>query len=142
MTPTHAATTTDSDSAKAISAVIVLAAVVSATLLAAPGVVGALIAGYRFTPAQAGYTIAIEQACMALAALPAIWWVRRFDRAKVVRACLCAIVIANLLCTATRDFGLIAILRALTGLAGGSVMATCLAVVGASRQRERNFALW
>jgi len=43
---------------RAMTAVVTLAAVVSVTLLAAPGVVGALISGLRFNPKQAGYTIA------------------------------------------------------------------------------------
>jgi DHA1 family inner membrane transport protein len=131
-----------SDSSRAIMAVVALAAVVSVTLLAAPGVVGALISGLRFNPKQAGYTIAIEQACMSLAAIPALWWMPRFDRVYVGRLCLCAAVVTNLLCVGAHDFTAIAVLRGLTGIAEGSVMAMCLAVVATSRQRERNFALW
>jgi len=130
------------DSFRAILAVVVLAAIVSVTLLGAPGFVGALISGLRFNPAQAGYTIAIEQASMSLAAIPALWWMPRFDRVSVGRLCLCAAVITNLLCVGAHDFTRIAVLRGLTGVAEGSIMAMCLAVVGTSRQRERNFALW
>src|SRR5882762_5315073 len=127
---------------RAMTAVVTLAAVVSVTLLAAPGVVGALISGLGFNAKQAGYTIAIEQACMSLAALPALWWMSRVDRGSVVRLCLCGAIVTNLLCVGTHDFNRIAVLRGLTGIAEGSVMAVCLAVVGTSRQRERNFALW
>ncbi len=116
-------------SSRAMTAVVTLAAVVSVTLLAAPGVVGALISGLRFTPKQAGYTIAIEQACMSLAAIPALWWMPRFDRVFIGRLCLCAAVVTNLLCVGTHDFTAIAVLRGLTGIAEGSVMAICLAVV-------------
>ena len=130
------------DSWRAILAVVVLAAIVSVTLLAAPGVVGALISGLRFNPRQAGYTIAIEQACMSLAAIPALWWMPRFDRVLVGRVSLSAAVVTNLLCLVLHDFPRIAILRGLTGIAEGSLMAMCLAVVGTSRRRERNFALW
>ena len=130
------------DSFRAILAVVLLAAIVAVTLLGAPAFVGALISGLRFNPKQAGYTIAIEQACMSLAAIPALWWMSRFDRAAVGRLCLCAAVVTNLLCIGTHDFTRIAVLRGLTGIAEGSVMAMCLAVVGTSRQRERNFALW
>ena len=129
-------------SSRAMTAVVALAAIVSVTLLAAPGVVGTLISGLRFNPKQAGYTIAIEQACMSLAAIPALWWMPRFDRAFVGRLCLCAAVATNLLCVGTHDFTAIAVFRGLTGIAEGSVMAMCLAVVATSRQRERNFALW
>jgi MFS transporter, DHA1 family, inner membrane transport protein len=130
------------DSFRAILAVVVLAAIVSVTLLAAPAFVGALISGLEFNAKQAGYTIAIEQACMSLAALPALWWMSRFDRGSVARLCLCGAIVTNLLCVGTHEFSRIAVLRGLTGIAEGSVMAVCLAVVGTSRQRERNFALW
>jgi MFS transporter, DHA1 family, inner membrane transport protein len=130
------------DDSKQIVAVVAIAAVVSATLLAAPGVVGALISDLGFTPSQAGYTIAVEQACMSIAALPALWWMTRFDWGVVVRVCLCAAVVGNLLCAGAHGFYWLAALRGTTGLAAGSAMAGCLAIVGSSRRRERNFALW
>jgi predicted MFS family arabinose efflux permease len=126
----------------AIPAVVAIAAVISATLLAAPGVVGALISGLGLAPSEAGYTIAVEQACMSLAALPAVWWMSRYDWGAVVRSCLCAMVVGNLLCAGVHDYRWLLVLRGLTGVAGGSAMAVCLAVVGMSQHRERNFALW
>jgi DHA1 family inner membrane transport protein len=132
----------DSDDPNVIAAVVAIAAIISATLLAAPGVVGALISGPGFEPSQAGYTISIEQACMSLAALPALWWMEVYDWGAIVRRCLVAMVIGNLLCATVHSFPTLALLRGLIGLAGGSVMAVCLAVVGTSQQRERNFAFW
>jgi predicted MFS family arabinose efflux permease len=126
----------------AMPAVVVLAALMAATLMAAPGVVGALIGSWGYSPSHAGYAIGIEQFLMSIAAIPAIWWTQRSDRTGIVRWCLAATAATNLLCVVYHGFGILLVLRAVTGLAGGSVMAACLSVVGASGKPERNFAFW
>ena len=125
-----------------MSAVVVLAALMAATLMAAPGVIGAMIGSWGYTPSHAGYAIGIEQFLMSIAAIPATWWTGRRNRIAIVRCCLAATIVANLLCLVYHDFGGFLVLRAVAGVAGGSVMAACLSVVGASRKRERNFAFW
>jgi len=78
---------------------------------------------------------------MSLAAIPALWWMQgstEFSSGAYVSAPRSS----QYSLVSTHDFTAIAVLRGLTGIAEGSVMAICLAVVAASRQRERNFALW
>jgi hypothetical protein len=130
------------DDTKAIIAVVATAAVIAATLMAAPGIVGALISGLGLTSRDAGLAIGIEQACMALAALPALWWMRVFNWGATVRWCLVAVAIGDLASASVHHPAALIALRGLSGLAEGSVMAVCLAVVGRSTQQERNFALW
>ncbi|HEV7611214.1 MAG TPA: MFS transporter [Steroidobacteraceae bacterium] len=127
---------------KSIVAVVVLAALMAATLMAAPGIVDALVGTWGYSHAQAGYAIGIEQFCMSIAAIPAVWWTQCAARTPIVRWCLVAVVAGNLLCIAYHDVAALLVLRMMTGLAAGSVMAACLAVIGSSGNPERNFALW
>ena len=127
---------------KAIVAVVVLAALMAATLMSAPGVVDALVESWGYSHAQAGYAIGIEQFCMSIAAIPAVWWTQRPARTPVVRWCLIAMAAGNLLCIAYHGVAVFLVLRMVTGVAAGSVMAACLAVIGTSGNPERNFALW
>jgi predicted MFS family arabinose efflux permease len=127
---------------KAIVAVVLLAALMAATLMTAPGVVDALVGAWGYSHTQAGYAIGIEQFCMSTAAIPAVWWTQCAARTPIVRGCLLAMVAGNLLCIAYHDVAVLLVLRMVTGVAAGSVMAACLAVIGASGNPERNFAWW
>jgi predicted MFS family arabinose efflux permease len=132
----------DTSETKAVVAVVVLAALMAATLMTAPGVVDALVGSWGYSRAQAGYAIGIEQLCMSIAAIPALWWTQCAARSRIVHWCLIAMAAANLLCIAYHDVAVFLVLRMVTGVTGGSVMAACLAVIGASGKPERNFALW
>jgi predicted MFS family arabinose efflux permease len=122
--------------------VVCMTATVAAILMIAPVVVGALITRHGFTPVQAGVTISVELGAMSLAAWPALWWLPRWSWPKLLTVMLPVMIAGNLACAFVSDFGVLAALRGLTGLAGGSVMVVCLAVVGMTRQMERNFGWW
>jgi predicted MFS family arabinose efflux permease len=127
---------------RAIVAVVVLAALMAATLMTAPGIVEALVESWGYSHARAGYAIGIEQFCMSIAAIPAVWWTQCAARTSIVRGSLIAMAAGNLLCIAYHGVAALLVLRMVTGVAAGSVMAACLAVIGASGNPERNFALW
>jgi len=125
-----------------IASVVLLAAAVSAMLLIAPVVVGALITQLGFTPSQGGLTIAVELAAMSAAALPALWWLPRWPWARVIVVALVVMIAGNIACRYAASFAMLAALRSITGLAGGSVMCICLAVIGKSSKPERNYGWW
>jgi len=125
-----------------LGAVMGLAAVVPVMALIAPLVVGALINGYGFSVRQAAFTLSAELGAMSLATLPALWWLPRYNWRTVVRVSLVVMVLANLLSMGAKSFALLASLRLVSGLAGGSIMLVTLAVIGMTRQQERNFGLW
>jgi predicted MFS family arabinose efflux permease len=122
--------------------VVFMTAIVAAILMIAPVVVGALITRYGFTPSQAGLTISVELGAMSIAAWPALWWLPRWSWPKALAVMLAVMVAGNVACVFVSSFGALAALRCLTGLAGGSVMVVCLAVVGLTQQTERNFGWW
>jgi DHA1 family inner membrane transport protein len=130
------------DRPRVIASVVLLAAAVSAILLIAPAVVGALITQYGFTPSQGGLMIAVELAGMSVAALPALWWMPRWPWARVIFIALLVMVAGNIACIYATSFTAFATLRGLTGLAGGSVMCICMAVMGKTTKTERNYGWW
>ena len=125
-----------------IAAAVLLTAVVAAILLIAPVVVGALITRYGFTPSQAGYLISVELGAMSLAALQALWWLPRWSWSRLLIGALLVMIVGNVGCAYLSTFTALAGLRFVTGLAGGSVMVICLAVIGMTSQTERNFGWW
>ncbi|MFO1402311.1 MAG: MFS transporter [Steroidobacteraceae bacterium] len=136
------ATASGADRPATVFADVYITAIIAAILMIAPVVVGALITRYGFTPAQAGVTISVELGAMSLASWPALWWLPRWSWRKVLRVLLSVMIAGNLVCAFVGGFATLAALRALTGLAGGSVMVVCIAVIGMTRQTERNFGWW
>jgi MFS transporter, DHA1 family, inner membrane transport protein len=130
------------DRPEAVASVVALAAVISAMLLIAPVVVGALITRYGFTPQQAGLTISVELGAMSLAALPSLIWLPSAPWRWIIVAALLTMIAGNLLCAFVGSFAALAALRTLTGFAGGSIMVICLRLIATSRETERNFGWW
>lgn len=125
-----------------VIAFVLIAAVVSTALLVAPALVGAMIGELGLTPAEAGYVIAAELGGMALATLPALAWMGRSDWRRAVRIALVVAAAASAASAFAHDFQSLLWLRGLAGLAQGSAMVVCMATVGRTRDRERNFGLW
>ena len=138
---THAPVSS-ADRSAVIASAVLLTAAVAAILLIAPIVVGALITRYAFTPSQAGLTISVELGAMSLAALPALWWLPRWSWSRLLAGALLVMIAGNVACAFATTFATLAGLRFITGLAGGSVMVVCLAVIGMTSQTERNFGWW
>lgn len=133
---------TAADKPGTVASVVALAAVISAMLLIAPVVVGALITRYGFTPQQAGMTISVELGAMSLAALPSLIWLPSAPWRGIIVAALLTMIAGNLLCAFVGSFAALAALRTLTGFAGGSIMVICLRLIATSRETERNFGWW
>lgn len=133
---------TEADRAATLFGVVLTTASVAAILVVAPVVVGALITRYAFTPSQAGFTISVELGAMSLAGWPALWWLPRWPWPRLLAAALLVMIAGNVACAFATTFPAIAALRGVTGLAGGSAMVICLAVIGMTRQTERNYGWW
>lgn len=125
-----------------IAAVVLLAALMAITLMAAPGLVAALMSSWGLSAEQGGKLIGVEQLAMSIAAVPAAFWTVRPSRLPLIRISLAIDALANLLCVWIHGFSPLLGLRIVAGLAGGSVMAACLSTVATSRRPVRNFALW
>jgi hypothetical protein len=78
------AAATGADRPATVFADVYITAIISAILMIAPVVVGALITRYGFTPAQAGVTISVELGAMSLASWPALWWLPRWSWQKTL----------------------------------------------------------
>ncbi|HVW70588.1 MAG TPA: MFS transporter [Steroidobacteraceae bacterium] len=132
----------DIDRPSVMAAVVPIAAVISAFLLVAPAVVGALVNTIGLPPARAGYLLSIELAAMGVVVPPAFWWMARWDWRRVTVACLVLVAIGNAASACAHSFLALAILRSLTGIGAGSVILVCSATVAMTRERERNYGFY
>jgi predicted MFS family arabinose efflux permease len=123
-------------------AVVLIAAVISAFLLVAPAVVGALVNTIGLTPSRAGYLLSIELAAMGVVVPPAFWWMARWNWRRVTVGCLLLVAVGNGASAFARSFVALAMLRSLTGIGAGSVILVCSATVAMTRERERNYGFY
>ena len=132
---------TQFDDPKLIWAIIIVTAVAVLVFLTGTLLVGQMVVEHGFASDQAGYVISAELAGMAVAALPAQYWLYRVDSlAKAVRVALVAAALGNGLSIAVTlgqaDFNTLLILRFLIGLPCGSLMVICIKTIAQLRDRE------
>jgi predicted MFS family arabinose efflux permease len=122
--------------------VVAFAAITATALLAAPAIAAQLAEQWRLSPAAIGLYFTVEQGGMCLATLPAIWWLTRVSwrRAAVVAATV--FVVANLASTQAGSLVWLLPLRAVSALAGGSLMVLSMTIAARAPASERLFGLW
>ncbi len=125
-----------------VFALVWLGSVAACVLLLAPAFVGAFIVELSMTAQQAGYIISVDMAGMGLATIPALFWLHRLNWRRVVVTALIANAFCHFLSAGANSFELLVTLRFAAGLFAGTAMAVCLASLGLTEQRERNFGLW
>lgn len=135
-------TPASADSRYCLLSVVTIAAVVPAVLLMAPAIVGALINGLGLSPQHAGYLVSIELGGMALATLPALLWLPRWDWRVAMRGALLLAAAADLLSCLADSFPLLAAARFLAAIGQGSAMILCMTVIGLSSRPDANYGWW
>lgn len=111
-------------------------------LLTAPALVGAFITELELTPRQAGYVISADMAGMGLASVPAMFWLTRINWRKVALVSLWLNALCHFLSAGADSFAPLLWARLFAGLFAGTSMCVCLASVGLTEHKERNFAFW
>ena len=111
-------------------------------LLTAPALVGAFIAELELTPRQAGYVISADMAGMGLASVPAMFWLTRINWRKVALVSLWLNALCHFLSAGADSFAQLLWARLFAGLFAGTSMCVCLASIGLTEHKERNFAFW
>lgn len=138
-------TTTRSDDPKLVMAIIVIPAVAVVIFLTGALLVGQMVVEHGFSSSQAGYVISIELVGMALATLPAYYWLYRVDTSKAVRVSLLAVAVLNGLTVGVTldqaDAQALMVLRFLTGIPCGSLMVICLKTIAQLNHVDRGYSL-
>ena len=132
----------DPDSFAATAANVVLAAAVPIVLFVAPLLVGEMIRELKLSVASAGYIVSIELGAMCLATIDTLWGLGRLAMPKAVVLALSLVIAGDAVSIWAASFAQLALVRALTGLGSGSIMALCLKGIGMTRNKDRNFGYW
>lgn len=109
-------------------------------LIALPIWVGAFVVRYGFDPQQAGGLATLFLACMVAAS---VWLAPRFDRLDKLKAATFGFGISAAGCAlaaVSSDFGVLAVLHALCGLATGAALSATHGTIASSAQPQRLFA--
>lgn len=129
-------------SALHLVAVVLFAAIAPCVLMTAPVVASQYAAELGIGPARIGQLFSVELAAMSLATLPSYYWLSRWSWRRVAFAASGVFVLANLLSAYSLEFHALLWLRALSALAGGTLMVICIASASASTQQDRVYGLW
>ncbi len=115
-------------------------AVVNPALIYAPVLVGGTVSTLGFTTAAAVGVISAELLSTALASIPALWWVTRISWRKVAVIATLAVVLGNFASVLCDSVETLLLVRTITGLFEGTLLALYLAVIAKTPQPERIFS--
>ena len=125
-----------------IVTLVILGVLNVAILFISPVKIGAMVELLGFSESHAAYIISIELAGICLATLPALYWSSRVNWRIALLVALMLMIFGNILSAISSSYEMLLTLRFLTGLAAGSSMAICLAILGLTRDPDRNFGFW
>lgn len=123
-------------------AIVLFAAIVPCVLMTAPAVATQYAIQLGIGPARIGQLFSAELAAMSLATLPAYYWQSRWDWRQVARGAALLFILANLASAWSDGYGTLMAWRALSALAGGTLMVVCIASAAGSQQADRVYGLW
>ena len=106
-----------------------------------PMIVGAISDGLALSSKQIGLIASADMFGMFLAALLALYWVRRRDWRTMALLFSTLLLVSHLVSSQLTEFWQLLPARLLAGFCGGSLMAIGSTLVGDTRQPERNVAL-
>lgn len=112
-----------------------------AAIILMPMIVGGLIDSYGFSEQQAGNIAALEGMGLVIASILAAAWIRRVAWGKALVVAFLAYALLNVLSASITAYLPLLLLRCLTGLAGGSVLAVTVAALGDQAEPDRAFGL-
>lgn len=112
-----------------------------AAIILMPMIVGGLIDSYQFSEQQAGNIAALEGLGLMFASILAAAWIRGVSWVKALVIAFLAYAVLNILSANVDGYMALLVLRCLTGLAGGSVLAVTVAALGDQHEPDRAFGL-
>ena len=124
-------------------ALVVFAAITPLLLLVAPAVAAQLGQQLGLSASQIGTYFFVELGAFSCATLPSLWWLGRIDARRVAVIALLVFGIGNVLTAVLMPgFAGLLVLRAITGLGGGTLMVLCMTSAATSDNRDRVYGLW
>ena len=129
----------DVNSTRTVGSIIYLAVVGVCVFIVQPGFVQGLVESLGLTPEQAGYIASAEMWGLAATTIALNFFASRFDWQKLTFWFLLVAVIGNLASIGQQDPVVLGVIRTITGLGLGGMISLPFAMMGLTRNPDRNF---
>lgn len=130
------------DDFRQVIASILMAKAAVATFSIAPFLIGGYIDRLGLSPALASQVLSAEIIALAISNAVGYWWLRRVDHRSLAQRILVLLIVLNISCIFTTDFGMLVAQRAAVGALQGALLTIGFGLLGISRRPERNFGLY
>ena len=129
----------DVNSSRSIASIIYLAVVGVCVFIIQPGFVQGLVETLGLTPEEAGYIASAEMWGLAVTTIALNFLAHKFDWQKLTFWFLLIAVLGNLASIGQQDLLTLGVLRTVTGLGLGGLISLPFAMMGLTRNSDRNF---
>ena len=133
---------TDANSARAITAMIVMGVVGAFPAIMLPLTLGAMVDHLGFSAQQAGLIVSAEMAGVGIVTLGVLSVVHRWNRRHIILVGLIVMLAGNLLAVFADTYIELVAARCIAGLGAGTLVATMKASVAATRNSVRVFGIY
>lgn len=130
------------DSKWHIFALCLFAAISPLVMMTTPVLAYELGTGWELMPSQVGKFFFYEQLYMGIAAIPAIWWSKRFSHRSAMRFFIILFLLGNILSFFAHDLSTLIVARSSAAFAAGSILIITMACASQTSKPARTFALW
>ncbi|MCY6411932.1 MFS transporter [Acinetobacter sp. VNH17] len=130
------------DSKGHIFALCLFAAIGPLVMMTTPVLAYQLATEWQFAPSQVGTFFFYEQIFMGIAALPAIYWAKRYSPQKVMKVFILLFILGNFLSLFANSLTTLVLARSSAAFAAGSIMIVTMASCSMTSKPARTFALW
>lgn len=130
------------DSKGHIFALCLFAAIGPLVMMTTPVLAYQLATEWQFSPSQVGTFFFYEQIFMGIAALPAIYWAKRYSPQQVMKVFIGLFILGNFLSFFANSLTMLVLTRSSAAFAAGSIMIVTMASCSMTSKPARTFALW
>lgn len=130
------------DSKWHIFALCLFAAISPLVMMTTPVLAYELGVGWQLAPSQVGKFFFYEQLYMGFAAIPAIWWAKRFSARSSMKFFIGLFLLGNILSFFANDLNTLILARSTAAFSAGSILIITMASASMTSKPARTFALW
>lgn len=122
--------------------ITLLGAIPFSMVLFLPMFVGGMITNLNFSEREAGLIASADMAGFAIAALPAYFWIPRFDMKRILSCAYIGLCLVNLACIYITVPEQMLVVRFLAGFVAGTSSAGIVATIAQTTNPDRVYGIW
>lgn len=130
------------DSKGHIFALCLFAAIGPLVMMTTPVLAHELAVGWNLLPSQVGKFFFYEQIYMGIAAIPAIWWTKRFSSRSAMKFFIFLFFIGNIFSFVAPTLNTLILARSTAAFSAGSILIITMASASLTSKPAQTFALW